>query len=358
LDRVLRQWVKSSKLMAESSAAVWSYNRLIGIVMNEGSAYLDSPAVKEYVARLKAEVSEVVEKTHSLSKCLDIGDSDLRRSLHLEATALACHWVQAFSEATPEMLSWAKIFSRQLMQDSEASSAYGQVGFPAEAPRFFANRLEYYRENKASWQLDENLLNAWIGMVNFSTLFRSMKVPAMIGKNQEAEHLLSHKGDDLAALRTSLGIDPHSQEYFDLMGDWLKGFAEMLAKVVAGSNRAFVAAMVAAKKEGETAVKTVRSYKAICLVLGAWCSVLPFLHLDQIWVFQLTRIAVTVGMGFLAIVLRGWQMVAAIVFAVLFNPILPIDFDKKAWLVVHLAAATFLLIVAFWPKAHSRIAEA
>lgn len=314
------------------------------------STLLESLAFKAYVARMKTEVSGVIERTYSLPRSFDIGESELRRSLHLEASALACHWIQAFSEATPEKLMWAKLFSKQLIHASEASSAFGKIGHPGEAPRFFDNRLEYYRENKATWRLDEDLLAAWIGVVNFCALFRPMKVPPMFGKGQQAEFLLQQKGDDLAALRSTLGIDPMSQEYLDMMGAWLKEFIEALAKVTTESNAAFVNAMIEVEKEDRLALNTMRTYKVVCLLLAAWCLILPFLDFDQIWIYQLTRIAVTAGAVFLAIILRGWQMVVAIVVAVLFNPIIPIDFDKQAWMVVDIGASIFFAIVGFFPS--------
>lgn len=307
---------------------------------------------------MKTEVAGVIEMTYSLPRSFDIGEPELKRSLHLEASALACHSIQAFSEATPEMLMWAKLFSKQLIHTSEASTAFGQVGYPGEAPRFFVNRLQYYRDNKANWQLDENLLTSWIGVVNFCALFRPMKVAPMIGKGQQAEILLEQKGDDLAALQATLGIDPRSQEYLDLMGEWLKNFTEALARITSESTAAFVNAMIEVKEEDSSAVKVVHSYKTICFIVAAWCLVLPFLTFEQIWVYQITRIAVTIGAVFLAIILRGWQMVAAVVVAVLFNLIIPIDFDRQAWMVVDLAASVFFSIVGFWPSPHYRNEDA
>jgi hypothetical protein len=301
---------------------------------------------------METEVAAVIEQTYSLPRSFDIGDPELKRSLHLEASALACHWIQAFSEATPEMLLWAKLFSRQLIHSSEASVAFGKIGYPKEAPRFFANRLEYYRGNKASWQVDEHLLISWMGAVNFCALFRAMKVPPMIGSGQQADILVNQKGNDLADLQSTLGIDPGSQEYLDLIGTWLDDFTKSLAMIVYASNEAYVNAIIEVKKENSSAVKVMRAYKTICFLLAAWCLVLPFIDFDQIWVYQLTRIAVTIGAVFLAIALRGWQMVAAVVFAILFNPILPIDFDKNAWMVVDLVAAVYFGFVGFRPSPH------
>ncbi len=326
--------------------------------MIETSTLIDSPALKTYVAHMKSEVAAVIEQTYSLPRLFDICEPELKRSLHLEASALACHWIEAFSEATPEMLLWAKLFSKQLIHGSEASAAFGKIGYPGEAPRFFVNRLEYYRGNKAGWQLDENLLTCWIGIVNFCVLLRPMKVPPMLGPGQQAEFLVQQKGEDLAALQSTLGIDPRSEEYLDLMGTWLKDFTENLARVVYASSKAYLNAIAEVKKESTSAVMTMRTYKAICLVLGAWCLVLPFLDFGQIWVYQLTRIAVTIGAVFLAIILRGWQMVAAVVVAILFNPIIPIEFDRDAWMVVDLAAALYFGFVGFWPSPHHRNEDA
>jgi hypothetical protein len=326
--------------------------------MSASNTLLESPAFNAYVDRMKSDVACVIESTYSLPRFFDIGEPELKRSLHLEASALACHWIQAFSEATPEMLMWAKLFSKQLIHASEASSAFGKIGYPGEAPRFFANRLEYYRENKATWELDEHLLTSWIGVVNFCALLRFMKVPPMIGKGQEAEILLQQKGNNLEELQSTLGIDPRSQEYLDLMGEWLKNFTENLAKITTESDAAFVNAMIEVKKEGLSAVKQMQTYKTFCFILAAWCLILPFLDFEQIWIYQITRIAVTIGAVFLAIILRGWQMVAAAVVAILFNPIIPIDFDRQAWMVVDLAASVFFTIVGFWPSPHYRIKDA
>ena len=72
----------------------------------------------------------------------------------------------------------------------------------------------------------------------------------------------------------------------------------------------------------------------------------------------MTRIAVTIGAVFLAIILRGWQMVAAVVVAILFNPIIPIEFDKDAWMVVDIAAAVDFGFVGCWPSPHHRNEDA
>ncbi|WP_367871025.1 DUF6804 family protein [Luteolibacter sp. Populi] len=313
----------------------------------------ESPELLKYVKRMEGEVNEVIKLSHSFPQSFDIGDPNLRRSLHLEAVALACFWIESFSEATPEMLIWAKLFSKRLVANSEIVDAYTQIGFPGEAKNFLGNRLAYYKNNKASWQLNEEIVVSWIGIVNFCALFRDMKAPPMIGKNQDANHLLVQREKDLANLQKTLGIDPSSQEYIDLMGVWLKGYAESLARTVSGSTKAYVTAIEESKRGDLKAVKIARLYKCTLLALSCWCVVLSFCDFDKIWIYQLTRIGVTAAAVFLAIILRGWQMFAAILIAVLFNPIAPIDFDNSAWTVVDLSAGMVFLILAFWPSPHS-----
>lgn len=301
---------------------------------------------------MRGEVARIIERTHTLSRAFDVGDPYLRRSLHLEASALACYWVESFSEDTPDMLMWAKLFSKRLMQESEAAEAYQELGCPTGDAQFFANRLKYYKSYRATWKLEEPLLACWIGIVNFSSLFRKMKAPPMIGTNSDIDVLCHQEGNEAMDLQSALGIDTNSQEYLELMGDWLKGFTEELATMTVDSSVAFVRAMIEVKRENTSAIRVMRGFKAICLVLAAWCVILPFLDLDQIWVYQLTRIAVTIGAVSLAMLLRGWQVVAASIVGILFNPIIPIDFDRGAWMVVDIGTAVFLGIVAFWPSVH------
>jgi hypothetical protein len=238
------------------------------------------------------------------------------------------------------------------MQQSEAATAFREIGDPNEAQRFFTNRMDYYRENNAGWQLDENLFTSWVGAVNFCSLLRSMKAPPLLGSGQKSEFLMQHKGDDLRSLHSTLGIDPMSAEYLDMMGDWLKDFTETLAKIITESNSAYLSALNSVKEEDASAVKTMKAYKAICIVLALWCVVLLFMDFDQVWIYQITRIAVTIVAVFLAIVLRGWQKVVAILVGILFNPLIPIDFDRQAWVVVDVATAIFLIVVGFWPSPH------
>jgi len=313
------------------------------------SSLIDAPAVRKYAGQMKREVGQIIELTQSLPRSFDVGDPHLRRSLHLEASALACYWIKSFSEASPEMLMWAEFFSKKLMMESEAAITFREIGYPAQETLFFANRDEYYRANRATWRLDEHILTCWVGIINACALLRDMKSPPLLGHDQKAEYLLNQKGRDLEALKSILGINTNSQEYLDLMGAWLKDFTESLAKIVTGSNASYLAAIIEAKQSDKSAVATARAYKTICLVIAGWCFILPFLYFDQIWVYQLTRIAVTIAAVWLALILRSWQKISAMVIAILFNPLLPIDFDKDAWMVVDLSAAAFLAICAFWP---------
>ena len=74
---------------------------------------------------------------------------------------------------------------------------------------------------------------------------------------------------------------------------------------------------------------------------------------SEIWIFQLTKIGVTTASIFLAIILSGWQRVVAIIIAVLFNPLVPIQFDEDAWRVVDFITGIFFGIIAFWPQPHT-----
>ena len=317
-----------------------------------------SPEMGAYIERMNLEADRIIEQTHTLAGRFDIGDAALRRSIHLEATALACHWMEAFSEATPEMLTWAKLFAKRLELKSDAKTAYEELGASRGASQFFNNRRAFYRHNGVTFQPDEALLTSWAGIFRFSVMFRDMKVPPIIAEDQDAAVLMQPRSKDDPRVESSLGLDPNSEEYLEVLAGWLKDFTEFLITVTSASNQAFVNSMVASKKADQQATSVFNRFRYSFITLALWLILLPFFDFSEIWVFQLTKIGVTVASVFLAIILGGWQRVAAVIFAVLFNPLVPIQFDEDAWLVVDVVAGIFFGIVAFWPQLHGNAEQA
>lgn len=328
--------------------------------MHANSALLDSPALNQYAERLSGEVARIIQLTHDFPRILDIGDPFLRKSLHLEATALACHWLQSFSEDTPEFHQWSLLFSKRLIMESEAQSTFSEAGFPAQSPQFFQNRLQYYRTNGATWKTDETLFLCWIGAVNFCALFRPMQMPPLFGPGQDASHLFEPKGSDQVSLQATLGVDPQSEEYLELIGKWLNDFTLDLAKIAFSSSRVFLLAITNLKNQQASTARDRKLYKRVFLAMAGWCALVPFLEYDAAWIGQVTRIGIALGAGFLIFVLYEWRRVVAVILAILFNPIAPIGFSKDGWLLAALFSSIYFTFVALRPtpggasKSHSQ----
>ncbi len=295
-----------------------------------------------YSKRLRNDVTQVLELAGSITECIDVGDPNLRRSFRLEALALACYWIRSFSAATEEMHLWADFFCKQLVDASEVKEAYRAIGAAGDAEHFVSNRAEYYEANGVTWNFDESILYAWMGMLNLCALFELLKVPPMTDKRQNVEHLVSFEGDSRERLKEIYGVDSQSDEFLELIGVWLRRFVERLAPIVSVSSTAFVVAVASAKQVDSKLHKAAMVCVVSLLAASLWSVVLALADFHDIWIYQISRIGVTLAAVFGALSLPLRYSIALCVVAVLYNPLLPIEFDEGAWRIVNWLAAACL----------------
>jgi hypothetical protein len=292
--------------------------------------------VVQYSERLKQDVDRVIELAGHVTDGLGVSDKFLRRSFKVEAIALTAHWISSFSAASPEMAKWAVLFRKRLERAGDLHAAFSERGQASEASKFIPNREEYYQANGASWQMSESLLVAWTGALNFTSLFSQLRVPLLFGPGQKARDLISFGEVDTAKLDEVYRLSSRSQEFSDLVGRDLNAYLCEVAKIVSESNREFLLATIDSKNSEDRRSKQRSSQLRGRMLWGAaiWCAAFGAVDFDKIWVLQLTRIGVFGCSLWGAFLLRGWMAYLLVIVAIVFNPLLPVRFDRSAWVFV------------------------
>lgn len=215
---------------------------------------MDTHEEESYDIRRGRDAEEIVRLTHGITRLLDVGDPFVRRSLHMEATALISFWIMSFSEDTPSMHAWARTLSGEVAARSQIPAACAEAGAPGAVSAFLEDRESYYKNSGATWRFDERLFSAWLGAVQFALLLsQRSRIPVLMPHGTSASDFLQPSPSDREVLERLTGTDCLSQPYMDIMGDWLHRFLEEAASIVHGSNRAHVLSLQATSRSGRNA---------------------------------------------------------------------------------------------------------
>jgi hypothetical protein len=278
---------------------------------------MDTREQESHDIRRGRDAEEIVRLTHGITRLLDVGDPFVRRSLHMEATALISFWIASFSEDTPSMHAWARTLSGDVAARSQIPAACAEAGTPGAVSAFLENRAIYYANSGATWKFDERLFSAWLGAVQFALLLsQRSRSPVLMPQDTTARSFLQPSPADREVMDRLTGTDCLSQSYMDIMGDWLHRFLEEAAAIVHGSNKAHVLSLQATSRSGqpphpdpmpaaaERDGRPGRSHPAGCLLTGFLALVIAcIIHMV---VFVGTGKPVSAQFGFIGVMLHGF----------------------------------------------------
>ena len=204
-----------------------------------------SPAIATYIDRSELVADNIILQAQSLAALFDIKDPVIRCNLDNEAIAFACHYMEAFAEETPEMLLWAKHFTKRLESKSSAAETFeNDDDFSA----FFNNRRNYYKYNKVGFQTDTPMFNSVNALIHYALSSQDPTIPNIIMGNQNAIELLGSSGCGDQATEVILGVNSASEDYMMLIAKWLTGYTELLANNTVDTSLEFLKVMQAEKQ--------------------------------------------------------------------------------------------------------------
>jgi hypothetical protein len=204
-----------------------------------------SPAIATYIDRSELVADNIILQAQSLAALFDIKDSLIRRNLDNEAIAFACHYMEAFAEETPEMLLWAKHFTKRLESKSSAAETFESDD---DLSAFFINRRNYYTYNKVGFQTDATMFNSVNALIHYALSSKDPAVPQITICNQNAIELLGSSGCGDQATAVVLGVNSASEDYMTLIAKWLSDYTELLANNTVDTSMEFLKVMQAEKQ--------------------------------------------------------------------------------------------------------------